>query len=305
MAQLVDNVTWAWIGGPGDKLVQMGDMLDRGPQDKDVMDTILRLQRESAAAGSEMVVILGNHELMNIQGQTHYVSKESFESFGGKHSHSRQFAPDGEYGAWIRTLPLTHVDMRTLFVHAGLLPEYARRGLDTLEAQAKAEVQLGDQNAAKRQRSGEDDVLGVHGPVWTRKLVTRAQNGDCRLVRESLAILDLDRMVVGHTPQSDGNLGSFCDSQLIVVDVGMSKWMYGHLALLEMSDTGANGDIELREIVPHTKILEEEAAAQKDAEAAAQSDSVDDELRRDPVRLQEIFETMRQAEKWNDVNEEL
>jgi folate-dependent phosphoribosylglycinamide formyltransferase PurN len=300
MAQLIDNATHAWIGGPKDKLVQVGDMLDRGPHDKQVMDEMRRVQKEAAAKGSEVVILMGNHELMNIRGQTHYVHPDVYEAFGGRHAHARAMSTEGEYGKFLRSLPVTHVDMRTLFVHAGLLPEYARRGLDAINAAAKEEVRQADDDPRLR-RGDRDDVLGVHGAVWTRKLVTRAQQGSCQLVRETLDILGLERMVVGHTPQREGFLGDFCDSRLIVVDVGMSKWMYGNLAMLELTevrpDVAAQTQIELREILPHTALQAPAAdASNNDAPAA----TLEEELKRDPVRLQEIFDTARQAADWKE-----
>eukprot|EP00672_Neobodo_designis_P028870 CAMPEP_0174833898 /NCGR_PEP_ID=MMETSP1114-20130205/4516_1 /TAXON_ID=312471 /ORGANISM="Neobodo designis, Strain CCAP 1951/1" /LENGTH=383 /DNA_ID=CAMNT_0016067799 /DNA_START=44 /DNA_END=1195 /DNA_ORIENTATION=- len=319
MAQLVDNSTGKWIGGPSDKLVQVGDMLDRGPQDKQVLDEMLRLKGEAEAAGSEFVVLMGNHEAMNLRRQVHYVHPETFEAFGGKHAHERAFAPDGEYGAWLRQLPVAHVDMGTLFVHAGLLPEYARRGVDALNKAAAEEIAAADANVALRS-GAKDDVLGVHGPVWTRKLVHRAQQGNCRLVRESLDALGLDRMVVGHTPHSQGTLGDYCDTRLVVVDVGMSKWMYGNLAMLELSlpqGAASSADVELREILPHTVVQREQEQGSDDhapdstltahatdgagAEGAA---TLEEELKRDPVRLQEIFDTVRQAASWDDAAQE-
>jgi predicted MPP superfamily phosphohydrolase len=292
MAQLVDNSTGKWIGGPTDKLVQVGDMLDRGPHDKQVLDEVMRLQKEAAAAGSGFVVLLGNHEIMNLRGQVHYVHPEAFEAYGGKAAHQRAMAADGEYGAWLRTLPVVHIDMDTVFVHAGLLPEYARRGVDALNAGAAQELAAADENKALRSGAA-DDILGVNGPVWTRRIVHRAQQGDCQLVAEAVKALGVERMVVGHTPQSAGTLGDFCDTRLVVVDVGMSKWMYGNLAMLELTLPATEGaEVELREILPHTALEPEQPAAEEVA------DTIDAELQRDPVRLQEIFDTVRQAASW-------
>jgi hypothetical protein len=297
MAELVDRDTLHWIGGPNDKLVQVGDMLDRGPHDKAVLDAMMRWQREATAAGSEMVVLMGNHELMNIRGEDHYVHKEATASYGGKSGHRRAFAPDGEYGAFVRGLPLTHVDMGTLFVHAGLLPEYARRGLDAIETAAKEEIRRGDEGGRRHAR---DDVLGVDGPVWTRRLVHRAEHGDCRLVRETLDVLKLERIVVGHTPQPSGVVADLCDSRLLVVDVGMSKWMYGNLAMLELTQSNATAEVEIREILPHTKVAEEQKTAAV-PDSATDKDTLEHELKRDNVRLQHIFETVRQAAGWQDL----
>jgi len=56
-----------WRGGPA-HLVQLGDVLDRGNRAKDILDLLMRLEKEAAAAGGMVHMLLGNHEEMNITG---------------------------------------------------------------------------------------------------------------------------------------------------------------------------------------------------------------------------------------------
>ena len=51
-----------WCGGHN-RLVQIGDILDRGPFSLKVDALLERLQAEAAAAGGEVVRLVGNHEL--------------------------------------------------------------------------------------------------------------------------------------------------------------------------------------------------------------------------------------------------
>ena len=62
-----------WIGGKT-HLVQTGDMLDRGPDSRKVMDLLIRLQEEASKTGGRVHVLIGNHEAMNIYGDLRYVS---------------------------------------------------------------------------------------------------------------------------------------------------------------------------------------------------------------------------------------
>ena len=78
------NDSLQWIGGET-HLVQIGDILDRGPGAKDAFDLLMRLEKESEAAGGMVHVLLGNHEELNITGRSldypSYVTVEQFISF--------------------------------------------------------------------------------------------------------------------------------------------------------------------------------------------------------------------------------
>jgi hypothetical protein len=70
----------AWTGGAS-HLVLNGDLIDKGPSDRGVLDLARRLQSEAEVAGGRVHVVLGNHEAMNLDGNLRYVSKESFAEF--------------------------------------------------------------------------------------------------------------------------------------------------------------------------------------------------------------------------------
>jgi hypothetical protein len=76
-----------WKGGPA-HLVQLGDILDRGQRAKDILDLLMRLEKEAAGAGGMVHVLLGNHEEMNITGiamdYPGYVNPEQYLSFVAK-----------------------------------------------------------------------------------------------------------------------------------------------------------------------------------------------------------------------------
>jgi hypothetical protein len=117
-----------WNGG-ATHLVSVGDLLDRGDHGRQVMDLLIRLQEEAAAAGGAVHVLVGNHEAMNLVGDLRYVSAGDYAQFGtaaregfpaGFFERRAALAPDGVYGRWLLSLPFALVINDTLFVHGGL-----------------------------------------------------------------------------------------------------------------------------------------------------------------------------------------
>ena len=70
----------AWSGGDT-HLVLTGDLLDRGPGSRQVIDLIMRLERQAVRAGGQVHQLLGNHEVMNLIGDVRYVSDPEYAAF--------------------------------------------------------------------------------------------------------------------------------------------------------------------------------------------------------------------------------
>lgn len=69
-----------WTGGRT-RLVSLGDLLDRGPDSRAVMDLLMKLEAQAGAAGGAVHLVLGNHELMNMTGDLRYVSSAEYAAF--------------------------------------------------------------------------------------------------------------------------------------------------------------------------------------------------------------------------------
>lgn len=80
-----------WIGGKT-TFVQTGDVFDRGVEVFEVLDLLMRLQGEAAAAGGQVIALLGNHEGMNLVGFFRDVNPEVYATFVDKKSEKRRKA---------------------------------------------------------------------------------------------------------------------------------------------------------------------------------------------------------------------
>lgn len=88
-----------WTGGKT-TFVQVGDLLDRGPKPREVMDLMMALEKEAGQTGGRVVGLLGNHEVMNIMGDLRYVTPVNYASFADGNSEKRQKASFDEYVKW-------------------------------------------------------------------------------------------------------------------------------------------------------------------------------------------------------------
>ena len=86
--ELVDEAG-RWSGGDA-LLVQTGDLVDRGEHVRGALDLFMRLQEEAAAAGGRVVVLMGNHELLNILGELQGVDYAAYQHFAGPDAELQQ-----------------------------------------------------------------------------------------------------------------------------------------------------------------------------------------------------------------------
>lgn len=229
-----------WIGGDT-ILVQTGDQLDRGDDEPEILSLLLTLTEQAAKAGGKVHVLNGNHEIMNAMGDLRYVTKDGFADYEGvnngavdadalseapefAHGRISAFAPGGAAREILAARDVAVVVERTVFVHGGLLPEYAK-DLETINKQTKQWL------AGKRDQPPMA-VVAQDGPVWSRHYSDKPDASDCALLEETLEALDVDRMVVGHTVQPD--VTSACDGKVWMIDVGMAAHYGGKPAALEI-----------------------------------------------------------------------
>ena len=59
----------------------MGDILDRGVETRPVLDLLMRLEKEARPAGGRVIVLLGNHDVMNILGDLSAVQPAEYEEW--------------------------------------------------------------------------------------------------------------------------------------------------------------------------------------------------------------------------------
>jgi hypothetical protein len=141
---LIDaNLTWA---GGSTILVQVGDVPDRGPETRKALDLLMELEREAPVQGGKLVPLLGNHEVMQMMGDTRYTTPADFLSFATEQSERvrddayqdyRKFiaqnqgvreVPDDEaaHQQWLARHPLGFFEQRDAYAPDGVFGRWLR-----------------------------------------------------------------------------------------------------------------------------------------------------------------------------------
>jgi hypothetical protein len=78
-----------WSGGNA-TLVQMGDVVDRGPDSLKIIHDLQRLQKEAPKRGGKVIALIGNHEAMMMTGDLRYVHPGEYAAFVDRESKARR-----------------------------------------------------------------------------------------------------------------------------------------------------------------------------------------------------------------------
>lgn len=100
-----------WSGGHA-TLIQTGDLVDRGPKERETLDLMMNLEAEAVKEGGRITVLLGNHEMMNVMGDLRYVTPEIYASFATADSEALRKASYEEYLNWRKNNGALFADAR-------------------------------------------------------------------------------------------------------------------------------------------------------------------------------------------------
>ncbi|ORX83167.1 Metallo-dependent phosphatase [Anaeromyces robustus] len=248
-AKLIDEEN-NWIGKDS-ILVQVGDLNQRGNETPKIYNTMIDLREQAKEKGGIVYMLLGNHEILEIQGNHFYTSMSDYELYGGVEGLEEAFSPEGRIGQFVRQeMNVTMVVGDSLFVHASLTPEYlaiteggtvddlnahAREILlDTPSVEGLYELYLQGVNHTVY----NDPVFNPDdGPLGTRIFANGEETDEmCSKLEKTLELTNTKRMIVGHTVQTYGKIRTKCNNKLILIDIGISRCIgggyYGYLEML-------------------------------------------------------------------------
>lgn len=236
-AGLVDaNLNWS---GGHTHLVQLGDVPDRAPDTRRILDLLMRLEPQALRAGGYVHALIGNHEAMNMQGDLRYTTPGEFAAFADRNSPRRR---DEYYQRYIAALrahppagglpqfdaafraqfdqehPLGWVEHMAAWSPSGTYGRWVTthnaiiRIDDALYLHAGIgpdyiHYDIGAMNDAVRAAllgqpeppNGPPDILGDSGPLWYRGLALTDDQTEATHAAALLTRYGVRHVVVGHT----------------------------------------------------------------------------------------------------------
>ncbi len=252
-----DSLNWI---GEDTIVVQTGDVIDRGVEEREVIDFYENLRPDAEAAGGQIVNMNGNHEIMTAYADYRYLqegacaafsdltgldtSNPAFDEFTDENCKLRAaaFWPGGPYAQIIADWPMVALVQDTVFVHGGLHQKHLDYGIDEINAMTNAWL-MREGDLDYNQVGGGADVFSVD---WDRtysddEIPPTADQ--CDALASVLEQLGVERMVVGHTVQN--HINAVCDDMAWRIDTGMAVYYGGMVEVIEILDGNVNVWVDL------------------------------------------------------------
>jgi hypothetical protein len=215
MAAGVVDPAGHWAGGTT-TLVQLGDVADRGPDSLKIIRSLQGLQAEAPRAGGRVIVVLGNHEAMNLLGDFRYTTPGEYAAFvddksvarrerlymavrtrleAAAHATNPKALPSEVRAQWLAQTPLGWIEHRLAWSSSGELgrwatmnPAVAKVG-DTLFVHGGLSAEYAKQSLdslnrrvatamAAADESSKSVLTDPLGPLWYRGLTGRDPDAD-------------------------------------------------------------------------------------------------------------------------------
>lgn len=212
-----------WIGGKT-YLVMIGDLVDgkaridkwNGDSDIKVINFLEKLMKQAKKKKGDVIILLGNHEFMNIRGNFSYSGEHGIKEMGGELKRLKYF--NNQFRKFATKCYISVNIGNWIFCHAGIPPEISKK-YSILKLNAMLDKFLSNEMTLYEENVFFDIISGENGILTTREFGSKEVN--CKRLISTLENLKANFMVIGHTVQEKVN--DICNKKLWRVDVGLSR----------------------------------------------------------------------------------
>jgi len=228
VANGVMDTTFNWTYGKG-HLVLNGDFMDRGDNVTPILWLIYKLEQAAQENGGMVHFILGNHEILNLEGKTDYVDKKYIklaqkyaQKEDEKVAYTSLMADNQELVKWMKSKNALEKIGNILFVHGGISPELVKAGfrIDQINTIIRKRLKYGP-STDDLDRQDEEFLFASHGPLWYRGLAIPYRNFYKKCTEEevsrALKHFRVRHISIGHTIAQ--NISLDYDGAIIRTDV--------------------------------------------------------------------------------------
>jgi len=241
-----DIKNWKWTGGKT-YLVQLGDIFDGGgrgnegtfqDQEVEIYKFLIHLKKLAKNSGGNVILIMGNHEIMNFNGNYNYVQKNTTNkcltynknTYNYKLDKTKSCTNDRNKLFSIPNGPLSKSMAKyvrgivkinnNIFCHGGISLDISKKYNihkinKILYTYLRGKIEYNNKEF--------QNVYGSDGIIWFREFSKSDDN--CGALKQTLKNLKSKRMIVGHTPQKNG-ITNYCkkyNESVWAIDVGLSR----------------------------------------------------------------------------------
>lgn len=194
------NDDYEWTFGDG-HLVLTGDFVDRGDLVTEVLWLIYSLEEKAKAAGGYVHFILGNHEIMNMNGDLRYLNSKYVNNAALLNTDFIElYGDNAELGRWFRTKNVAEKIGDILFVHGGISGLVNGMNISAPEINQLVRPHYADTSYTYPPRV--DTLFSDFGPFWYRGYYVGARAGQTQ-IDSTLEKFGVKHIATGHTVISD------------------------------------------------------------------------------------------------------
>jgi hypothetical protein len=210
-----------WIFGDG-HLVLTGDFVDRGTQQTEVLWLIYSLEEKAKAAGGYVHYVLGNHEIMNMNGDLRYLSPKYQESASLLNERFvALYGENSELGRWLRTKNVVEKVGDILFCHAGISSEVNSLSLSASKINKLVRPFYPD-TTYQYDSHQTGTLYSDLGPFWYRGYYHGTNRASSAQVDSTLSAYKVKRIATGHTVIAD-TISVLYNGRILNTDVHHAK----------------------------------------------------------------------------------
>ncbi len=223
------DIAGHWAFGDG-HFVITGDVFDRGDKVTEILWFLHNLEQEALAAGGQVHLLLGNHEVMVLNGDLRYLHPKYIETAKKMAKPFEQlFSKESILGDWLRAKPVLVKINNMLFAHGGFHPSLAqeKRTLEEINTIFKQNLVKAEM---EEERAGWGKYLHkTNGPIWYRGYF-KDDGATAEEIDLLLSHFDVKHLIVGHTSQKQ--IETRFQGKVIAIDSSIKNGEYGEILLI-------------------------------------------------------------------------